>query len=239
MSDDPFQRSQLDYYDQSAEQYESGDGIQRTLNRAFERKARILMKSLGVGPWDVVLEVGAGSGLLTWFMAQRLRFARYLALDLSQGMLDLARKRLAGKTSLEFVRADAARTGLPSDLATAVIGCDIIHHLEFPENALREWYRLARPGARLAILETNPKNPLHWRFIGVEHEVRSWLNTDTNLKRWTEAAGWRDVRVEPAEVFTPAGPKGFGWALDLLDSISLCVPGWRRLSAMWIITAVK
>lgn len=238
MSDD-FQRGQLEYYDKSAEAYEAGDGVARTLNRAFERKSRILLNSLGPGPWDAVFEVGAGSGLLTWYVAKGLRYARYVALDLSQAMLDLAKRRLDGVAKVEFLRGDAAKTGLPSNSATAVIGCDIIHHLEHPVEALAEWHRVAKPGGKLVVLETNPKNPLHWRFIGVEHEVRSWLNTDTNLKRWVEEAGWKNVQVVEAPVFTPAGPRGLGWLLDALDQVSLWIPGWRRLTAMWVITAEK
>lgn len=236
---DEFQRRQMDYYDRSATDYEQGDGIARTLNRAFQRKAKIILQALAGTERKAVFEVGAGSGLMTWFVAQRLPHRRYVALDLSQSMLELARRRLDGVKPVEFVQGDAAATGLPSGFADTVIGCDIIHHLEHPVEALREWHRLASPGARLAILETNPRNPLHWRFIGVEHEVRSWLNTDTNLLRWVQEAGWKNVRVEAAPVFTPAGPKGTGWLLDLLDRVSLWIPGWRRLTAMWLITAEK
>jgi ubiquinone/menaquinone biosynthesis C-methylase UbiE len=233
-----FKRVQLDYYDQSVAGYEAGDGVARALNRGFARKARLICGALGAGRRESILEVGAGSGLMTWFAVRQLDFARYTLLDLSSAMLDRARERLPD-ARLAFIAADAMSTELDGDAYDAVLGCDIIHHLDDPVGALHEWYRVARPGARLVVLETNPLNPLHLRYIGAEHELRSWINTDANLLRWAKEAGWASVSVVPAPVFTPPGPRGLGWLLDAIDHVGVCVPGLRRLTGLWLVTGSK
>lgn len=233
-----FKRSQRAYYGTSAAAYEAGDGYPRALDRGFARKGRIICKALGDAQYGSVLEVGAGSGLMTWFTIRQLHFLRYDLLDLSPAMLDRARQRLHDER-LSFITADAAQTPFPSECYDVVIGCDIIHHLDNPISALKEWLRVAKFGAALVVLETNPRNPLHLRFIGVEHEVRSWLNTDTNLLRWVNNAGWERVKVVPVPYFTPPGPAFLAPLLDVIDRLSLWVPVWRRMGGLWLIIARK
>lgn len=74
----------------------------------FEPYARELAERIaGLAPRDV-LEVAAGTGVVTRALAARLpRTARILATDLNQPMLDHARARSAADTQITWMQADA------------------------------------------------------------------------------------------------------------------------------------
>ncbi len=231
-------KAQLSYYDLNTSDYEKDKIFKRTLNRAYERKANIVSKSLGNRPLNKIIEIGAGSGLMTYFLSKQLNVKNYVALDLSEAMLDLARARIKS-ANITFQLGDARSLPFPMNEFDAVVGVDIIHHLSEPVSALKEWLRIVRPGGQLVFLESNALNPLNMLNIGVEHEVRSFLNTDTNLLKWTREAGWGNVRVLPAPSYTPAGPTILHPVLNLIDHISPSIPLWKKMTALWLISGTK
>jgi ubiquinone/menaquinone biosynthesis C-methylase UbiE len=223
--------AQQEFYDRASGEY---DAPRALADRAYVRKAKAIVGAMAARPRAVV-EVGAGTGLLTRVLAPMLGAPRYVAIDISTAMLDTARTRCDGD-DVEHLHADVADTGLAGASFDAVVGVDIIHHLASPIVALREWKRIARPGARLAVLETNPYNPLNLGLIGVEHEVRVFLNTPANLAEWARAAGWRNVSVSAAPAYTPSGPRVFGPALDVLDRVVSGARLLRWFTALWLVT---
>ena len=60
---------------------------------------------------DVVLEIGAGLGVLTAFLADRVRLVH--AVELDRSLEPHLRARLAGRTNVELVFGDALRLPLP------------------------------------------------------------------------------------------------------------------------------
>ncbi len=229
---------QLDYYEHKVDDYEKAGVLQRATNRAFKRKSQIIANTINKKKVGSILEVGAGSGLLTYFAINDLSFDRYVVQDLAHSMIEMAKKRVKG-SGLEFSVGDANFLDFPDNTFDAVIGTDIIHHLDNPVKTLTEWRRVTKPNGRICILESNTYNPLNLRNIGVEHEVRSFLNTDRNLKIWLEKAGWAEANVPPAPAFTPAGPAFLSPVFDFIDWVSPKIPVWNKLSALWIVTAVK
>lgn len=234
-SDARWRIGQREYYENNLAEYEHERALR---TRAYARKAGILARTLTSSGCRSVLEVGAGSGLVTTFLAGALPGVRYVALDLSTTMLAVARNRVP-PPSPSLVVSDARAAGLASERFDAIVGVDILHHLESPSAAMHEWLRLARPGARLTVLETNPYHPVNLQFIGVEHELRLFLNTPANLVRWAREAGWTDVTLGPTPTFTPSGPRWLWRALDGLDHLAMRVPGSRWLTALWLLSGRK
>jgi ubiquinone/menaquinone biosynthesis C-methylase UbiE len=138
-----------------------------------------------------------------------------------------------------FVVGDARTTALDDEQFDAVVGVDILHHLDDPVLALREWRRVTRVGGLLAVLETNPWNPANLTVLPDRHEWRVFRNTRSQLIKWTRQAGWDTIHVRPTACFTPSGPPRWGNLLDSLDRLAFRVPGAKWMSALWLLTAER
>jgi 23S rRNA (adenine-N6)-dimethyltransferase len=78
---------------------------------AGERLAAELVEQAGVGPADLVVEIGAGTGVLTRALARRA--GRVLAVEVDPLLAARARRRLAAHGNVEVITADALRLPLP------------------------------------------------------------------------------------------------------------------------------
>ncbi len=231
-------KDQLTYYDNQVQDYEKDNGLlKRGLTRAYERKAKIILRELESIKPKKILEIGTGSGLMTYFLAKHFK-EELVGLDLSKEMLELAKSRIENP-KFSFVVGDGTKPNFPEGTFDAIIGVDIIHHLDDPRSAMSEWKKLVKSGGKMVFLETNVYNPINLRNIGVEHEVRSFLNTDKNLALWPKDAGWDIVNVSPSPSYTPAGPKFMVPLYNLVDYVSPKIPLWKKMTALWLISAQK
>jgi tRNA (cmo5U34)-methyltransferase len=76
-----------------------------------------------------ILELGAGSGLLTKLIRNRFPHARIHLIDFSGPMLELARSRLGDDSNITYQLADYVMEPLPERLCT-IISSLSIHHLD-------------------------------------------------------------------------------------------------------------
>ena len=84
------------------------------------------------GPIERVLDLGAGTGLMSEAVLARYPGTEIVLLDGAAAMLDQARERLVGANA-SFVVSDL-RDELPAGPFDAVVSALAIHHLEHPEN---------------------------------------------------------------------------------------------------------
>jgi SAM-dependent methyltransferase len=107
-----------------------------------------------------VLDLGCGTGDLTLEFLKR--GARVTALDISPGMAELVKQRIAhflpGKEATVFA-GNAERTGLDDGSFDLILGKWILHHLD-TRRATDEVHRLLRPGGRALFVENQATNPL-------------------------------------------------------------------------------
>jgi tRNA (cmo5U34)-methyltransferase len=82
-----------------------------------------------------VLDLGAGTGLLSLFVAQRFRNATITLVDVSDEMLALARRRFRDSPGrFSFVTADYAESPIAGEFEVVVSALSI-HHLPDPQKA--------------------------------------------------------------------------------------------------------
>lgn len=93
-----------------------------------------------------ILDLGAGSGLLTVLIRNRFPEAQIHLVDFSAPMLELARKRMEGDSRVVYHQADYVNDALPQDLC-AVVSSLSIHHLEDADKrkVFRSVYGVLRP----------------------------------------------------------------------------------------------
>jgi ubiquinone/menaquinone biosynthesis C-methylase UbiE len=100
----------------------------------------------------VLLDLGAGTGLITMELCRRAPQVRAVAVDAASHMLSLARRNIdnAGLAArIELVRADAKHLDYPDESFAAVISNSIIHHIPEPRQLVAEVIRVAAPGGLL------------------------------------------------------------------------------------------
>ena len=76
-----------------------------------------------------ILDLGAGTGLLSYYWYQHFPKAEYVLVDVSEEMLKIARRRFSGIATVDFQVADYADT-LPEGDFDVIVSALSVHHLE-------------------------------------------------------------------------------------------------------------
>lgn len=130
--------------------------------RPREEGLAALIQALDVSKGDHIADIGAGSGVLTLPLAQRVGpSGRVYAVEIQQEMLTRLEKR-AKKKKLQNIVGVLGTTKSPQlkprtiDLAFLV---DVYHELEYPLEMMQEIYKALKPGGRLALVEYRAEDP--------------------------------------------------------------------------------
>ncbi len=142
-------RSARDYFQQVAK---SWDTIS-SLHVPQQQLEDTLLEVVGSEAIDDLLDIGTGTGRVLEILANR--FSRGIGVDLSSGMLSVARTNLdrAGLTQAHVRKGDMYR--LPLDDASfdlAVLHL-VLHYSDNPAEVIREASRVLRAGGRLIIVD--------------------------------------------------------------------------------------
>ncbi|OWK71868.1 trans-aconitate 2-methyltransferase [Pedobacter sp. AJM] len=76
-----------------------------------------------------ILDVGAGTGLMSAFFQEKYPDAKITLVDISQDMLKKAKERFVGNENISFLNADFATIDLPENHYDLVVSGLAIHHL--------------------------------------------------------------------------------------------------------------
>lgn len=76
-----------------------------------------------------ILDIGAGTGLLSAFLLERYPNASVTLIDLSERMLGVAKNRFSGKANIEYIIADYLKHQF-ADTYDIVVSALSIHHLD-------------------------------------------------------------------------------------------------------------
>jgi tRNA (cmo5U34)-methyltransferase len=190
-----------------AEEWMSAEHVARYLELADEYPRRAEGESVLLDhvPRDArrILDLGAGDGRLLAMLRIDRPHVRGVALDLSELMLEAARKRFAGDERVELVKHDLAEPLPAIGRFDAVVSSMAIHHLEHERkrSLCGEIFDVLEPGGVFANFEhvASPTHRLHLAFyaaIGepLEHEDPSdrLLDVESQLA-WLREAGFDDV----------------------------------------------
>ena len=121
---------------------------------------------------DRALDLCCGTGDIAFGLAQR--GAEVMGLDFSEAMLEIAEARRLGNSklktqNLKFIRGDAQQIPF-SDASFNIVTVGYgLRNLENWEAGLAEMRRVARPGARLVVLDFGEPSNALWRAIYFAH----------------------------------------------------------------------
>jgi SAM-dependent methyltransferase len=101
----------------------------------------------------LALDVGSGTGAVPLLLSEAAPGLRIVSLDLSEPMLELARRKAmqAGASAVSFVRADARALPFADGSFDLVTSHHTLHHIPQPQDVLAEMVRVARQGAPVVV----------------------------------------------------------------------------------------
>lgn len=186
-----------DFWQRKAPQYDRvAKGLfGRPLTRVLELTAN------GVAGGDNVLEVAAGTGLITAVIAPRVR--RVVATDYADNMLAILRERMktAGISNVESARRNIYDLGYPAASFDIVVAGNVLHLVPDLERALDALRHVLRPGGKLiAPTFVHDETRLSWvvsrLLVTLLGQPMSRRFTATSLRQALEQRGFRVTRAE-------------------------------------------
>jgi len=129
--------------------------LERT-EREEEERLTLLVRSLKLKPGMIVADIGAGSGVISMLMADRiLPGGKVLAVDIQQEMLDrlVANCKKRGVTNVVPVKGKVKSPNLKPGTIDLIILVDVYHEFEFPYEMTLEMSKSLKPGGRIAWVE--------------------------------------------------------------------------------------
>ncbi len=152
---------------------------------AWSRALRFLIPTL------TVADFGCGDGAFTLEIASWAR--RVYAIDSHPGFLRLAREKGRDLPNIEFLQENMERVSLGDQTVDLVVISQSLHYLERPLEALREAYRILRPGGRILLLDLLPHEE-QWVKSELSHQ---WMGFPPDaLAGWLQEAGFAETELE-------------------------------------------
>ena len=150
-----------------------------------------------------VLDAGCGPATITTGIAEAVFPARVTAADVSREHLETARRLTQGReiVNIDFIAASAARLPFPDQSFDVVFAHALLEHLREPEQAVREFHRVTRPGGFLAVgspdwdnFALDPHPPRVARALHAYRNLQERNGGNTRagamLRDWITAAGF-------------------------------------------------
>ena len=170
--------------------------------REKEEKLTLLIKSLDLKPGMVVADIGAGSGVISVLMAEKiLPDGKVLAVDVQQEMLDRLRENTKRMkiTNIEPVKGTQQTTSLKPGSVDLAIMVDVYHELEFPYEMLLDISKSLKPGGRIAFVEyrkEDPDVPIKLVHKMTEEQVKKEASHPEFGLKWSKTIGvlpWQHI----------------------------------------------
>ena len=141
--------------------HEGADWLERP-ERAAEEKPDVMVDLLGIKNGESVADVGAGSGYMSWRLAQKVGTNGVVyATDIQQEMLDLLSEnmRKRGTRNVKPVLGTLTDSKLPTNTLDLVIMVDVYHELSDPYEMMTSIVSSLKPGGRMVFIEYRAEDP--------------------------------------------------------------------------------
>jgi SAM-dependent methyltransferase len=191
---------------------------------------QLVREQIGNVSGQRILEVACGRGGFVRELARAGAYATGCDFSLAALRVGKGKQRaLANGTSAELIQGDAQALPFADESFDLVVSCETIEHVPDVRKALREMWRVARPGAKLFLTTPNYANlmGLYDLYARVRHpgrkddqpfDRRQWF---PQIRGYVRGAGWTILRSDGSVHQLPIVPRHNPIELPFLE--------WNRM----------
>lgn len=140
----------------------AGAGWLERSSREKQEKLSLMVKSLKLKPGMTVADIGAGSGVVSVLLAEKVGpRGQVLAVDIQQKMLDrlAARMKKLGVRNVKPHKGTAKSPKLKANSIDLALMVDVYHEFEFPYEMMLALSKALKPGGRAVFVEYRKEDP--------------------------------------------------------------------------------
>ncbi|MEL6555884.1 MAG: class I SAM-dependent methyltransferase [Cyanobacteria bacterium J06621_11] len=160
-------------------------------SRATEERSDMAVDALMLEKDDVVADIGAGLGYISFQLARWVKAGKVVAVDVQPEMLGLleAERDKYNVDNIETVLGTESDPNLPAESIDMAVMFDAYHEFAYPEEMMTGIVKALRPGGQVVLAEYRAENPLV--LIKKHHKM-----TQKQVKKELTAAGLTWVRTD-------------------------------------------
>ena len=156
---------------------------------------------------ETVLDLGSGGGIDVLLSAKRVGASgKAYGLDMTEEMLALAREnqRKAGVVNVEFLKGEIENIPLPDASVDVIISNCVINLSADKGRALREAFRVLKPGGRFAVSDVVVRGEVP---AAVRRSMELWVGCvagaleEQEYRRLLADAGFTEIGVEATRIY--------------------------------------
>lgn len=159
-------------------------------DREVQEQPQRLIEALKLEPSDVVADIGAGTGYMSFRLAAEVPEGKVLAVDIQPEMLDMLSffQDINQIENVESILGEPDNPNLPDDQVNLVLMVDAYHEFEYPYEMMQGIVRSLKPNGRVVLVEYRGEN---W-FLPIK---RLHKMTEAQVKREMENVGleWQET----------------------------------------------
>jgi ubiquinone/menaquinone biosynthesis C-methylase UbiE len=150
--------------------YQGSEWLDRK-DRAQEEKPEVLVKALELKSTDVIADIGAGTGYISFKIASKVPQGQVLAVDVQSEMIKMLGDRISqsGLTNVKPILGTEQDPKLSPNSIDLAIFVDVYHELAYPREVMTAVAKALKPNGRIALVEYRAEDPLV--FIKPHHKM--------------------------------------------------------------------